>query len=155
MTHNDSQKALLVHFAVREVGPKGSLEEMKCVCYCLRNRVRAGWGDWMEVIEHADQAAAHADDLGQRIYLDPQSRAYQMLLQAVDDIYYAQPRAETWDGQPVDQDAQGETLESAVGTAMYWRFLRRPLRVWFQENVVNEKQEHPERATMGLMVLYK
>lgn len=153
MTHNDSQKALLVHFAVREVGPRGSVEQMKVVCYCLRNRVRAGWGDWLEVIEHADESAAHESQ--QKVYLDAQSRSYQMLLQAVDDIYYAQPPAETSYGQKVDLDAQGDSLESAVGTSMYWRFLDRPLRLWFQKNVVDQKQDHFERSSMGLMVTYR
>jgi hypothetical protein len=153
MTHNDSQKALLVHFAVREVGATGGLEQMKVVCYCLRNRVRAGWGDWMEVMEHADEASAH--DAGPRSYIDPQNRNYQMLLQAIDDLYYAQPQTENWNGVKIDQDAQGETLESAVGTALYWRFLKRPLRPWFQANIVDQKAEHPERTSMGLMILYK
>lgn len=152
MTHNDSQKALLLHFAVREAGPKGSLEMMKVICFCLRNRVRAGWGEWMEVIEHAEEVAAHEPV---KMHLDPQSRSYQILLQAIDDIYHAQPPQERWDGQKVDLDAQGESLESAVGTAMYWRFLTRPLLPWFQENIVDQKADHPERSSMGLMLVYK
>jgi len=152
VTHNDSQKALLVHFAVRDVGPRGSLEQMQVVCYCLRNRVRAGWGEWMEVIEHADETAAHEDN--KRVYLDASSRSYQMLLHAIDDLYYAQPPSASWNGKKIDLDAQGATLESAVGTAKYWRFLNRPLRQWFQQNIVDQKREHPERSTMGLMVMY-
>jgi len=153
MTHNESQKALLVHFAVREVGPKGSLEQMKVVCYCLRNRVRAGWGDWMEVVEHAKDVAAH--EAAVYPYLDANSRSYQMLLQAVDDIYYAQPKVESWNGVKIDQDAQGDTIESAVGSGMYWRFLDRPLRPWFQQNIVDQKKEHAERSSMGLMLVYR
>lgn len=153
MTHNDSQKALLLHFAVREVGATGGVEQMKAVCYCLRNRVRAGWGEWTEVIEHADEVGAHEDRV--RYYIDPAKRPYQMMLQAIDDIFFAQPKTESWNGQKIDQDAQGEGLEAAVGTAKYWRFLNRPLRKWFHENVVDQKLEHPERTSMGLMVMYK
>lgn len=149
MTHNDSQKAMLVHFAVREVGPRGSLEEMKAVCYCIRNRVRAGWhdGEWMATLEFADEHAAHAG--GERVRIDANYRPYQMLLQAVDDIYYAQ------DYRPEgERDAIGETLESAVGTAKYWMFLNRPVRDWFQENVIDDKENHRQRGNMGLMMFF-
>src|ERR1700679_740104 len=86
MTQKDVDRVMLVRYAVQEAGPRGSLEQMKAICYCLRNRVRAGWGEWLEVIESADET--RANELGEPMRIDISSRAYQRLLHEVDDIYF-------------------------------------------------------------------
>jgi hypothetical protein len=168
VTLNDFQKALLCEFAVREAE---SLEQMKCICYCIRNRVRKGWhdGSWTKCIEHAQESAGNeghlegirsapgtaiANAVGTR-EIDPNSRPFQMLLQAIDDIYHGQRWVPSGVDGVRDEDAQGTDLESAVGTALYWVRLDRPVRPWFAENIVRDRENHPERSQMGLMMFYK
>jgi hypothetical protein len=161
MKQSDFDKAMLVEFAVREVAG-GSLEEMQAVIYCIRNRVRKGWheGRWVDNIENSDQYSAHDFDWAaaprDRYRLDVNARPYQRLLNGIDDLYYAQRNvAVGWDGKKKDEDAQGTDLESAIGTATYWQFLKRPVRPWFHENIVKDRANHPVRTQMGMMIFYK
>jgi hypothetical protein len=78
-----------------------------------------------------------------------------MLLQAIDDIYHGQRWVPSGADGVRDEDAQGTDLESAVGTALYWVRLDRPVRPWFAENIVRDRENHPERSQMGLMMFYK
>jgi hypothetical protein len=167
MTLNEFQKALLCEFAVREAE---SLEQMKCICYCMRNRVRKGWhdGSWTKCIEHAQESAGNESAKGNygdsgaalqndelKKEIDPNSRPFQMLLQAIDDIYHGQRWVPSGVDGVRDEDAQGTDLESAVGTALYWVRLDRPIRPWFAENIVRDRENHPERSQMGLMMFYR
>src|ERR1700728_582935 len=86
MTQKDVDRVMLVRYAALEAGPRGSLEQMKAICYCLRNRVRAGWGEWMDVIETADEH--RANEPNELVRIDHNGRAYQRLLHEVDDIYF-------------------------------------------------------------------
>lgn len=156
MKQSDFDKAMLVEFAVREVAG-GSLEEMQAVIYCIRNRVRKGWheGKWVENIEHAWMYAANTE-LDVRTPLDCDARNYQRLLNVVDDLYYGQRNPTVGlDGRKRDEDAQGSDLEAAIGTATYWQFLKRPVRVWFEENIIRDQASHPVRTQMGMMIFYK
>jgi hypothetical protein len=164
MKQSDFEKAMLVEFAVREVAA-GSLEEMQAVLYCVRNRVRKGWheGKWVENLEHAREYAAHECGLVRALRqeippLDCDNRNYQRLLNAIDDLYYGQRNVGMGTGmygRKPDEDAQGGTLEAAVGTALYWQFLKRPVRPWFAEKIVRDPGSHPVRTQMGMLILYK
>jgi hypothetical protein len=147
---SDFDKAMLVEFAVREVAG-GSLEEMQAVVYCIRNRVRKGWhdGKWVENLEQSFNYAAHERPFFPAA-LNCDDRNYQRLLNAIDDIYYGQRNT-----APGKEDAQGSDLEAAIGTATYWQFLKRPVRAWFNDNVVADKPNHPMRTQMGMMIFYK
>lgn len=151
MKQSDFDKAMLVEFAVREVAG-GSLEEMQGVIFCIRNRVRKGWhdGKWVENLEQAFNYAAHERPFFPPT-LDCDQRNYQRLLNSIDDIYYGQRNM----AAGKDQDAQGSDLEAAIGTATYWQFLKRPMRAWFNDNVVADKANHPLRTQMGMMIFYK
>lgn len=148
MTLNDLQRAELVLFAAREVGPKGSLEQMKAVCYCIRNRVRAGWHDgrWITVMEKAHEEAAHYTE---KSAIDIDSRNLQRLMHDVDDIYYSQNTSGDGDGFGSDG------LEHSVGTQKFWMFLDRPATDWFITNVVRDMENHPSHAQMGLMMFFE
>lgn len=151
MTLNEHQRGHLVTFAVREAGDRGSLEQMRAIALCIRNRVRAGWhdGSWMEVIEAADSCSAH--EAGQ-IRIDPNNRNYQRLLNDIDNIFFAQQRHEldgTGGGSP--------TMEQAIveHEVKYWCFLNRPMRDWFKEKIVQDPASHPNRVQMGLMMFFE
>lgn len=147
MTQKDVDRAMLVRYAVQEAGPRASLEQMKAICYCLRNRVREGWGEWIDVIESADET--RANEPLEPVRLDTASRAYQRLLHDVDDIYF---------GHRSDY-SEGMTLEDSLceqGTPyFYWLFLNRPMSQWFKDNIASQKANHPSSATMGLMVFFR
>lgn len=149
MTQKDVDRVLLTLYAVREAGPRGSLEQMKAICYCLRNRVRAGWGEWMDVIENADETNAHASELTTPI--DPNSRTYQRLLRDVDDIYFGQSSISSTGG--------GEDLENSLCDSQhlccYWSFVNRAILPSFAETIVRDPANHPNRATMGTMMFYE
>jgi hypothetical protein len=149
MTQKDVDRVLLALYAVREAGPKGSLEQMKAICYCLRNQVRAGWGEWMDVIEKAYETGAHAPAL--EMPVDANSRVYQRLLRDVDDIYFGHSEL-----GPTDE---GGSLESSLcdpqHPCCYWAFVERPMLPRFAETIVRDPKNHPNRATMGMMVFYE
>ena len=148
MTQRDFDRAMLVRYAVQEVGPRGSLEQMKAVCYCLRNRVRSGWGDWIDVIESAGEHSGN--EPLDYVPIDTSKRAYQRLLHEVDDIYF---------GASTDFGAEGLDLAYSLcqqgGEALYWMFLDRPIRQWFQDTIASDLENHPSRVTMGLMMFFE
>jgi hypothetical protein len=149
MTQKDVDRVLLTLYAVREAGMRGSLEQMKAICYCLRNRVRAGWGDWMEVLAEAETNNAHASD--EHFPIDTNSRTYQRLLRDVDDIYFGH-------SDPASTE-EGGTVESSLcdpqHPCCYWAFTDRPMLPHFAETIVRDPENHPNRATMGVMMFYE
>ena len=167
MTLNDVQRAELALFAARAAGAGASLEQMKGIAYCIRNRVKQGWhdGQWLTVMEHAEEAAANLPEA--RTCLDPGNRALQRLIADVDDIYYGSGSAASQgaemkgqarvSGPPTAQRfaPQGGDLEEALGKCCYWARLNEPFTAWFQENILDRPDEHPMRAQMGLTMFYE
>ena len=152
MTLSDYQRAQLVLFAAREAGPGASLEQMKAICYCIRNRVRAGWfdGSWISCIDHAHEVNAHEPTT--RFYTEEAYRPFQRLLRDVDDIYYGNGQPKSMAESATDE---GISLEESVGQQMYWCFINRPIRPWFAVNIVSDQINHPSRSQMGLLMFYE
>ncbi len=167
MTLNDVQRAELALFAARAAGAGASLEQMKGIAYCIRNRVKQGWhdGQWLTVMEHAEEAAGNLAEV--RIYLDLSNRALQRLIADVDDIYYGSGSANGQDTGLKGQSSaprtataqryapQGGDLEEALGKCCYWARLNEPFTAWFRENVLDRPDAHPMRAQMGMMMFYE
>lgn len=153
MTDNDFQRAMLVEFAVRQAGARASVEMMQCICYVIRNRVRAGWhdGNWINVMEHAEDSACN--EPGRKVILDPADRSFQILKRDIDDIYYGQSGF-GWGEPDATKDQAEDSLETAVGTALYWAFLDRPMTEWFKANIIADKVNHKDRAQMGMMLFF-
>ncbi len=147
MTQKDVDRVMLVRYAVQEAGPRGSLEQMKAICHCISNRVRAGWGTWMDVIEGAEEYSAN--DPQESIRIDINNRAYQRLLHDVDDIYFGHV-LEIGDGPTLE-----DTLCDKERPCFYWMFLSRPIRQWFQDNIISDKENHPNNVTMGIMLFFE
>ena len=148
MTLTDLQRAALVLFAAREVGPDGSLDQMRAVCHLIGNRVRAGWGDanWLTVIENASSVAGN-----QSRYADPldvMDRKLQTLCREIDDIFY---------GEGADEMGQlCAAIDKDHPPLLYWTFIDRPMRPWFEENIVRQPESHRQRAQVGNnMYLYE
>lgn len=153
MTLPDAQRAMLAVFSAREVGPKGSLEEMRAVACCIRERVRGGWhdGSWLVTMEHADEHAAHPWNMG--VKLDPNNRSFQRMLSDVDDIYYGQ-RRHALEGSSGD-DVESLEASIAENKLKYWAWTNRPMTQWFKENIARDQTNHPMRAQMGTMMFYE
>lgn len=149
MTNTDLQKAQLVMFAARHAGPKATLDQMKGICYCIRERVRAGWNDgkWMDVLQEAEDKAPHFDDLLDA-KIDTERREFQLLLRDIDDIFY---------GQKMGSAEMAGDLESSVeqNRQKYWCFLNRPRIPWFETNIIGDQKNHPNRTQAGLMMFYE
>lgn len=160
MTLNDVQRAELALFSARAAGPGASLEQMKAVAYCIRNRVKGGWfdGQWLSVMEHAGSTEANKGQ--EPWYLDPTDRALQRLIADIDEIYYGGGPAggRVQEAAPMAAQrfpAEGGDLEAAVGKSFYWVWLNRPFTVWFRQNILERSDIHPLRAQMGLMAFYE
>lgn len=145
---NELQRAAAVLFAAREVGPKGSADEMKLVCYCLRNRARAGWsgGHWLNVIEEARNFAPHPPLPAHA--LDINNRQLQILARDIDEIFYSDPHPQTAEEFP-------NSLSDLAGRHLYWMWLGRPVTSWFSANVLGDPKNHPQRTKLGLMMLFE
>ncbi|MGA9668395.1 MAG: hypothetical protein WBQ94_04260 [Terracidiphilus sp.] len=162
MTLNDMQRAALALYAARAAGEGGSLEQMKGIAYCIRNRVKAGWydGQWLTVIEHADESGANPP--GIRVVLDPNNRALQRLAADIDDIYYGAGAEGPGNREqkklaPVAQNfaPSGGELRDAVGRACYWAWVNEPFTAWFQEHILDHPEDHIMKAQMGMMLFFE
>jgi hypothetical protein len=139
LTPKTLNQAALVLAAAREVG-EGSVEQMKAIAICLRNREKAGWADdILGVIELMDETAAH-DDQGH--VLDGANRELQRLTHDIEQVYY--------EGGADLPDAEGEGLHDAK----YWCFLTRPIRDWFRDQIIRDPENHPNRAQVGPIMFY-
>jgi hypothetical protein len=158
VTLNDVQRAALALFAAREAGTAGSLDQMKAIAYCVRNRVKAGWhdGQWLTVIEHSQESAANL--VLSRVILDPNNRILQRIIADIDDIYYGlavagQNKITVATAQRFAPDA-GD-IENAIGKSCYWAWLNQPFTPWFQKYILDSSESHPMRAQMGLMAFFE
>lgn len=150
MTQHDINRAALAMYAARAAGPRGSLEQMKAIAFCLRNRVRQGWdeGDWLKVVENADEYLANP--AGPLAKLDPDNRSFQRLIRDVDEIYFSRR-----DFQKDPSGDQMPSLEEAIGKATYWAFIDQPFQPWFLANIVQHPEDHHQKAQMGVMLFFE
>jgi hypothetical protein len=160
VTFNDLQRGALALYAARAAGRGGSLEQMKAIAYCVRNRVKSGWfdGQWLTIIEHAEEADGNVS--AARILLDPNNRVLQRLVSDIDDIYYGARVEGSREQQGKIAIAQrfspqGGDLEDAVGKSCYWCMVNEPIRPWFKQHIIDRPEEHPNRSNMGLMAFFE
>ena len=149
------QKAELALFSARAAGQDASLEQMKAIAICIRNRVKAGWGDgnWLAVMEESAEHLANLPSDPMR--LDPGNRNLQRLAREIDDIYYGGGQhADAWIAWRAGQGGEG-SLDEALKDAKYWAFVREPMQAWFIERVIHDPENHREAANMGTMLFFE
>jgi hypothetical protein len=148
MTLNDLQRAAVVLFAAREVGPNGSLDQMKAVCHVIRNQVAAGWyEDYLAAVEGTWRRKRYTELGETQPPLDSKDRRLGMLARDVDDIFYG--------GASDDIARLCGRQDKEHGPLLYWCFVDRPVTAWFTENVVRKPEEHFQRGIVGFMYLYE
>lgn len=135
MTADNFIKAQVVTFAYHEAKTCGGFASMLAVATILRNRVKAGWGDWLSVLNNAHRHAAHeltggAIDLGDE-YL-------RRVLMVIDDVY------------------QGNEPDTATEGGLYYIDTLRPApRKWFIDNIIQHPTQHPRVAQVGMLHIYR
>ncbi len=146
------ERAQLAAFAYAEARFTGSLDCMKAVCYVVRNRVKAGWGDgtWLSVIEGAHLVAGnvpvHQD---KRLPIASGDRLLQLLLRDVDDIYLG------GGGHGVDDDTARVVQGESKTGALYYSFIGQDTPAWFIEHIVRDPAHHARIAQVGTMLLFE
>lgn len=133
------ERAQLVAFAYREARHTGSLDCMKAICYVLRNRLKAGWGNgtWLSLMESADQVAGNLK--GNPCAMDAADRLLQFLARDIDDIYLG---------------TSDDDTKRVVQQALYYQFITLQPNEWFVENIVRDPQHHPRIGHVGPIALF-
>jgi hypothetical protein len=144
------ERAQVAAFAYRQARHTGSLDCMKAVCYLLRNRVKAGWGDgsWLSVIEAAGAVAGNSLASEPSAHFSASDRLLQLIMRDVDDIYLGQ---EHWD-DAARMVVMGDDAKKPG--ALYYSFVDRDPSSWFVENIVRKPAEHAHVGNIGPMMLF-
>ena len=136
------ERAQVAAFAYCRARHTGSIECMRAICYVLRNRLRAGWGNgsWIHLIEHSADIDGNVVQRSQEI--DPQDRLLQLLVRDIDDIYLGQSSDDT---RTVIEDNK----------ALYYVFIRDPISDWFRDKIIRDPVNHARIAGIGPIDFYK
>ena len=152
MNHATYERAQVAAFAYNEARYTGQLECMRAICFVLRNRVKAGWGDgsWLSVLETSWVVAGNEPRPSKpEEPVSSTDRLLQLIVRDVDDIYLGQDR--------LDDDTRRICLgdNPPKTAALYYAFVDRPIRDWFQVNIIRETGEHPHMGNIGTMMLFR
>lgn len=134
MTIDTYIRAQLAQFAITEGERHGGLNNMLAIAHVLRNRVFAGWGDWVEVVQRAGE---------KRVTVYPEympnlrSGNVRVLLNKIDDVY---TRADATD---------------LTGGALFYFEPGYPVPDWFCKEVINKSEDHPRCAHIGPVWFFK
>lgn len=105
------------------------------VMHAIGNRVKNGWGTWLQVIERIPNFMAE-NELPPLVYPSLWEPLFVKLLHAVDGVF---------DGSMPDLAKGG----------MYWGQLNRIERTWFKEKVLGYSEVHPRVADMNSLSFFK
>lgn len=133
LRQDDYQKAKLVETGWLWGKEYGGHLAACMVMSCLANRVRLGWGSWLEVIERIPTFAAQIQmPTGTPSIWEP---SFVRLLHEVEAIY---------DG----------TQDYAKG-AVYWADTRRIETPFFKDKILADHQQHPRVCEMNTLVCWR
>lgn len=144
----------LTMFAWREgerLSP-GCHEAKEAIACVIRNRVDAGWvnKDWLKIIANTPiHSCSNLAEMDWHSYVDPWPAAYRKIYNFCEDLY----------GNRIitDKSASSDTRRfngSMSRGALFYAALQSPVRQWFKENVIDEKQQHPMTITTGLITFF-
>ena len=123
MRSDEFVQGQLALLAWRE-GHKGGLNLMLAIAFMLRNRQKAGWGDWLSIIKnYALYRATAVEPTLDVEFPDVRDRDFLTLLQAIDGIC----SGAAVDYLTTNQEKQG---------ALYCGELHNVTRDWFLEKIV-------------------
>jgi hypothetical protein len=137
----DLQKAKLVELAWRfGQSYNGGYLAGQMVMSTLANRVRAGWGSWLDVIERVPNFMAE-NELPPLKYPGVWEGNFVKLLHVVDGVF------------------DGSALDLSKG-ALYWGDLNKIERPWFRDKIVDAVnaeglRQHPRVADMNSLAFFR
>jgi hypothetical protein len=133
MTLDTYIRAQMARFAIEEGARHGGVNNMLAIVHVLRNRVFAGWGDWLEVAETAaEKRATIYPPLATAARMSQiRSGNVRALLNRIDEVY---TRAD---------------LSDLTGGALFYFEPGFPLAEWFKEQVIGRPEDHPRSAHIG------
>ena len=132
LRQDDYQKSMLVLIGWRWGREYGGHLAPCMIMSVLGNRVRAGWGNWLEVLDRIYAFSAQLEmPLGTPEIWEP---GFVRLLHEVEPI---------WDGSKDHSNG-----------ALYWCDTRRIEREWFKDKILNSPEQHPRIANMGTLTLF-
>ena len=134
------ERAAVAQFAYRRARHTGSLDCMKALCYIVRNRTMAGWGDgtWLSILKVHSEIEGNVTPTTTE--LEVQDRLLQMIIRDIDDIYLGLSEDDT---------------KRVVQDALYFHFIDHPATPWFVEKIVREPKEHPRIAQVGPIAFFR
>lgn len=134
MTLDTYIRAQMARFAIEEGHEYGGVNNMVAIAHVLRNRVFAGWGDWLEVVMRAGEKKGNT-------HIPPmppiRSNNVRVLLNRIEDIY---TRADAND---------------LTGGALFYADPVLPLADWFRTEVLDRPDDHPRSAHIGPVWFFK
>lgn len=128
MTLETYTRAMLVKFAAEEGQRHGGVNNMLAILHVLRNRVFAGWGDWMEVLE---TAASRRGTIYPPAALNMRGNDVRVLLNRIEEIY---SRVDTSD---------------FTGGALFYVDQNMPMEEWFRREIIGRPEDHKRVAHIG------
>lgn len=129
----------------------GSRSAMAGIAHIIGNRVLAGmWdGDWMKVLAHAHETAAHEPELDFS-YPDVWNPDWRWLEPEVTRIYENR--------RPDDVTCSANTMQAGFPggnrTGLFYCNLELPLRAWFKEKILGDPENHPRTAECHPLVFF-
>ena len=129
-------RAQMARFAMEEGERHGGVANMMATACVLRNRVFAGWGSWIDVVQRAPEKRATVYPASGLI--DWKSGNARTFLNRLDGVY------------------TGEELDLTEGAQFYCE-PRADLKLeqWFQDEVLGNPDEHPRVAHVGPVWFYR
>lgn len=127
-------RAEMARFAIEEGARHGGINNMLAVAHVLRNRVFAGWGDWVEVIQHAPEKRG-------TIYppeITPiRTNNVRILLMRIDEIY-----------------TRTDLIDLTGGALWYFDSFMGP-EPWFKIEILERPEDHQRCAHVGPVWFFK
>jgi hypothetical protein len=145
LRQDDFVKAQVVLFAWRQGQEYGGWKSAAMIMSVLANRVKAGWGNWIEVYQTIPKYAAHPYvETGMPDLWD---ESFTNILHEVDTIYAGT--------QNYAMSMPPKNLGYAIPPqgALYWADTRRITTPFFK-NKIQYNLEHPIIGGMNTLVLY-
>jgi hypothetical protein len=137
MTIETYVRAQMVRFAGEQAGRYGGVSCMLAIAFVLRNRVFAGWGSWLEVVERAPSRLANSDLKPDEMGPVLRSGNGRIMLARIDEIY-SRPDA-----------------EDITGGALFWVDPQLAIAPDFKREVIDRQAEHPRVAHIGPLWFFK
>ena len=128
MTLETYIRAQLARIAIEEAARHGGTNHMSAVMMVLRNRVFAGWGTWLDVVERAQLKRANENVPAQDASMILRSGTGRIVLSRVDEIY------------------SRTDIEDLTAGALFWVDMQLPITAWFKKEVIDRPDDHPRVA---------